>query len=114
MPARRRPVAAACVGACVSLALLVLNGMTVRYDAYQGRFEPYFLIRQWLYQRYYKNHELFLGAQPAESACQSQRPLMQATELSVHSGSSAVAHCIGTPLGLWHGHQLVVFNHRRP
>ena len=54
----RRLAAAACIG----VALIALHGMTVRYDSYQGRIEPYFMARQWLYQRYYKNHQLFLGA----------------------------------------------------
>ena len=58
MAAWQRLVAAVCVG----LAMILLHGVTVRYDSYEGRFEPCFMARQWLHQRHYKNHNLFLGA----------------------------------------------------
>ena len=73
MTAWQRLAAAVCIG----LALIALHGMVVRYDSYEGRFEPWFLIRQWLFQRYYKGHKLFLGASPFHAAHLASRHGLQ-------------------------------------
>ncbi len=87
MPAWQRLVEAACIG----LALIVLHGVTVRYDSYQGRFEPYFMVRQWLYQRYYKSHELFLGISALPTAALFSFPRCEPRQHHLLSSTVTVA-----------------------
>ena len=57
----------------LSLALMVLQGLIVRPDSYEGRFVPLFAAQQWLYQRWYKSHDYYLGAL-ATAHCATMRP----------------------------------------